>query len=267
MIEPTATSADLGDVSLHYAIRGQGGPWVTLIHGGMMPSVTWTAQSQRLADAARVLTFDVRGYGASSRPADGYSVEQLSDDMLRLWDAVGIDRSVVVGFSMGGFVAIEAALAAPERVQALMLVGSAGGLPPPAGEVFLRRASELERTGGEAQRRQHVDRVFSEAFRNANPALMESYADAVGKNDPLSMAAVFRGLAQFDRRQDLTAIACPVLIVCGEQDAALPVERSQALHAALPGSRLVIVPGAGHTLHLEQPNVFERLVRDVLHPG
>ncbi|MPZ73596.1 MAG: alpha/beta fold hydrolase [Nitriliruptorales bacterium] len=260
----TDATAELVDVSLHYSVHGDQGPWVTLVHGGMMGSAGWLDQARRLADRTRVLTFDLRGYGRSSKPRDGYTVTQFAADMLALWDALAIAESAVVGFSMGGFVAIETALRAPERVSALMLVGTADGLPAAAREGFLRRARELELTGTEAERAAHVDRVFSAGFRAAHPAFIRDYANAVADNDPRCLAATFRGLAAFDRRDAVSHIACPVLVVCGERDAAIPPEHSRALAERIAGSRLVTIAGAGHTVHAEQPETFAALVREVL---
>jgi pimeloyl-ACP methyl ester carboxylesterase len=122
-----------------HRIRGAQGVWVTLVHGGLALSVTWDDQAARLSRVARVLTFDLRGFGESAWVGGEYGVAALARDLLGLHDALGIRRSIVVGFSLG-MVALEAALQAPGHVAALMLVGTAARMTEAASARFLARA-------------------------------------------------------------------------------------------------------------------------------
>ena len=228
MAGSTGGTAQVGDVALHYTVWGSAGPWLTLVHGGMMPAVAWEDQAARLSDVARVLTFDQRGYGASSTPAEGYSIVQRARDLQGLWDALDIDQSVLVGFSMGGFVAIETTLTAPERVTALLLAGTAAGLDEAQRDGFLARADDIEAQG--------------------SPFL----------------AASFRGLAEFDRRADVSRISCPTIVVHGDADEALPPSGGRALQAQIAGSRLETFAGAGHHVHHEDPDRVAALLRELV---
>jgi len=228
VVDSTAGTAQIGDVALHYELRGLQGPWLTLVHGGLTPAVAWDEQAARLSDIARVLTFDQRGYGSSSRPADGYSIAQRAQDLLGLWDALGVDESLLVGFSMGGFVAVETTLTAPERVSALLLAGTAAGLDDAQRKDFRKRADEFDALG---------DRC---------------------------LAAGFRGMATFDRRADAGRITCPTIVVHGDHDEAIPPAGGSALHAQIADSRLEVFAGTGHPVHLEEPDRFEALLRELV---
>lgn len=264
-METTASASTLvvGGVSLGYAVHGDAGPWITVLHGGMVDSRTWDDHVPGLAAMARVLTLDFRGYGRSGRPSGGYSTGQLADDVVGLWDALGIQHSIVVGFSMGGFIALEAVARAADRISALMLLGTAAGLPDAAKESFAERAQQLENHGIQALG-DPSERVFSAAFAQDNPELMASYRRSVAENDAGAVAAAFRAIARYDRSDTVHHISCPVVIVCGEQDAAIPIEGSLQLHEAISNSRLVLIPDAGHSVHIEQPEQVAALLRELI---
>lgn len=259
----SASTLVVGGISLGYAVHGDEGPWITLLHGGMVDSRTWDDHVPGLAAMARVLTLDFRGYGRSGRSADGYSTGQLADDVLGVWDALGIQHSIVVGFSMGGFVALEAVARAPDRISALMLLGTAAGLTNAAKESFAQRAQQLDSDGMQALG-DPAERVFSAAFAQANPELVASYRRTVAENDPGTVAGAFRAIARYDRNDGVHHISCPAVIVCGEQDAAIPVEGSRRLHEAISNSRLVLMPDAGHSVHIEQPEQVAALLRELI---
>lgn len=264
MAAPTVGTAQIADVSLHYAVWGSRGPWLTLVHGGMMPGHGWAEQARRLASGARVVVFDQRGYGASTKPADGFSIARRAADLLGLWDALGVEHSVLVGFSMGGFVAVETAVAAPHRVAGLLLAGTAAGLSQVHRDAFRARAGEIDEVGIGAGLDAATARVFGPAFREANPDVLAAYRDVVADGDSRCIAASFRSLADFDRRADVARIGCPTIVVHGEQDEAMPPEYGMDLHNRIPGSRLEVFAGAGHTVHVEDPDRFERLVRELV---
>lgn len=237
---------------VRYRRWGSDGPWVTLVHGGLVHGGSWQTVATCLAEGRRVLAPDLAGYGDSDPRPDGPSVDGFAADLVRLWDHLGVQRSAVVGFSMGGFVALETALTDPDRVVALGLIGTAPAVSPPAREAFAGRAKRIDQQGLTEEVGLHLRRVFSDGFREAHPERVAAYAAEVGRVRPEVLAATFRALAAFDREADLPRVRCPALVLVGAEDAAIGTAGSEALAAGLPAARLSILPGAGHTVHMEQ---------------
>jgi 3-oxoadipate enol-lactonase len=238
--------------------------WLTLLHGGLVGSATWTRQAVALAPAARVLTHDLRGYSNGATPSAGTSVAEHAGDLIALWDAHGVERSFVLGFSMGGMVAQEAALAAPERVAGLVLVSTAARVGDQVRQVYRERAAEIDAHGLESSLDILVERTLSRGFRERQPELTASYREQVAATPPQAITSTFRAVAGYDRLGDLGAIRCPALIVAGDEDSAMGVAAAGALHDRLREATLVVVRGAGHTIHVERPSAFAQLVADFL---
>lgn len=249
---------------LHYQVRGESGPWVVLVHGALVHSGSWADQVPVLSANHRVVTFDIRGYGHSAAIDGHFSISAAADDLQALLGHLGIESTAVVGFSMGGFIAQELALRAPELVRSLVLVSTAARVGGDAAAVFRERASVIERDGLDAEREQHVPRAFSNAFRTAHPDALRRYAEEVVSNDPAVVAATFRALADFDAHERLGEVVAPTLIVAGAQDPALGPDAARELAAAIAGATVEVLPDVGHTLHLETPERFARLVIEFL---
>lgn len=260
--------ATVDGVRLYYETHGDDGPWVTFLHGGLVHSGSWCHQlpdlAPRLADGRRLLLLDARGYGRSDRPASGYAPAELARDVLAVWEATGVERSFVVGFSVGGMTAIQLALGAPERVLGLVLV-STGARPDAAlAAAFRERAAAVEREGIEHEARIHLERAFSDAFKASQPELVAEYGVEIARNEPHALARTLEGVASFDAAERVRELDVPTLLVAGELDPGLGAPYARALHDAVAGSELVVLPGAGHTLQIENPGAFNRVVGDFL---
>lgn len=240
----------------------EGSP-VALIHGGLVHAVTWEPLAAYLARRRRVITYDVRGYGRSDRPADpaAYSMERSARDLAAILDAVGTGPAHVLGFSQGGMIALALAAQRPDLVRSLILVSTTARTTPEQAALFRQRAGDLEREGAGREADVYLTRAFAPDFREQNPDLIREYAAIVRSNDARAVAATFRALADFDGREAAAAVQCPALILAGELDAGMPPDpHARMLARLLPDARLVVVPGAGHTLHIEAPQVFRERV-------
>jgi 3-oxoadipate enol-lactonase len=238
--------------------------WLTLVHGGLVGSATWTRQAAALAPVARVLTHDLRGYANAAPAVTDTSVAEHARDLVGLWDARGVDRGFVVGFSMGGLIAQEVALSAPERVAGLVLVSTAGRVGDQARRVYVERAAEIDAHGLGPSLDALVERTFSSGFRERQPELTAQYRRQVAGTPPRAIAATLRAVARHDRLADLGSIRCPALVIAGDEDPAMGVAAATELHAGLADSTLVALRGAGHTIHVERPSTFTHLVADFL---
>jgi pimeloyl-ACP methyl ester carboxylesterase len=249
---------------------GSSGPWLTLIHGGLVAAPTWVqqvrGQSPNLADAARVLVVELAGYGSNRLPdeAQPASFEQWADSVAELWTERGIERSVVVGFSMGGFVAQLLAARHPDRVQGLVLTGTGAKASEQQAEAFRERAAKLVEHGPAAEVTAHLALAFSAQFRADQPAVVTEYGEYIAGGDARVMAAMFRNLAELDLRPALSRLRCPVQIICGEVDPAFGPTVAHELRDAIPGADLVVVPSVGHTVQLENGRAFNAAVELLL---
>jgi pimeloyl-ACP methyl ester carboxylesterase len=254
--------------TLAYRLHRHAGPWTTLVHGGLVASPSWDRQLPEGDDEGpgglpgRLLTYDQRGYGATPYGGPDDDLVTLAGDLVALWDRLGIERTVLIGFSMGALVALEAALAQPDRVRALVLVG-AGELGDDARDVFRTRADAVQMDAFAGTIGDHARRAFSPAWVEAHPGEITTYAALAATADPRAVAQTFRGIAAWELPAEAAGARWPVLLVNGELDGLFTPDAARALARRLPGdARTVVAPGAGHTLHLEQPDWFNGLVAD-----
>jgi pimeloyl-ACP methyl ester carboxylesterase len=258
----------LEHTTLAYRLRGHDGPWTSLVHGGLVAAPSFRLQAPEDDDAdglgGRVLVYDQRGYGATPyAPPEGQGTfATLAGDLIALWDRLDIERSAIVGFSMGSFVALEAALAQPGRVSGLVLVGS-GLIADDARATFRERASAVTSDTFAATVGDHARRAFSPEWVEAHPAEIADYAAAAATADPRAVADTFNAIADWQPPAGLESIGFPVVLVNGERDGLFTPVAALALAERIPGARTVVFEGAGHTLHMEQPERFNALVAEV----
>jgi len=241
------------------------GPWITLVHGSLVGVWGWRAQlpartKANLLAAGPVLVFDQRGYGASS--LDGpHDIGTLADDLVALWDACGVEQTIVVGFSAGGAVALDAAARAPDRVVGLLLEGWAE--PDDATRArFRSRADELEGGSGRMVVHEHVQAAFSPAFAADQPELVDEYTTVAERTPRTAVAQTFRSIADWWLTPTHRELAVPVLLLCGEHDRAFGPQAGRTLAARLPHAEQLVIPRAGHTAHLEQAPAFNHVTVD-----
>jgi 3-oxoadipate enol-lactonase len=260
---------DLPDgARLHYEIAGDG-PAVTLIHPGLWDMRTWDREFQTFADAGyRVLRYDVRGYGKSSRPEPGATYSHVRD-LDALLDAAEVTQTALVGCSMGGAIAIDLALERPAKVWALVPVASgAGGVESTEeeDEWWTERDGPIEALieAGDLEKAQELRleiwaplgtmdergaRIREIAFDNLHEIVMDESGE-----ERLDPPAAHR-LAEID---------VPTLILEAEHDPPEMPRLAELLARGIMGSRKVVVEGADHVVNLRQPERFEELVLEFL---
>ena len=207
---------------------------------------------------------DLRGHGASAKPRGGYSVRLLADDVVGLLDHLAIDTAAVCGLSVGGAIAQVLAAHYPARVPALVLEDTWAHATPAFTTALQARIQAMREHGLAYYADTPIPRVFSEAFRAASPRALDEYRARNLQLDPEAIQSVMRGLMAFDMRGHLAGIRVPTLVVVGSEDRLTPRVHAEYLQRSVPAARLEVIAGAGHIPHLEQPEVFTRLVRDFL---
>jgi 3-oxoadipate enol-lactonase len=246
-------TASVNGITVSYTDSGGDGPVVVLSHGYLMDSSMFAPQVAALAPGYRVITWDERGHGGT-RATGPFSYWDSADDVLALLDHLGIEQAVLGGMSQGGFISLRAALTAPGRVRAIILIDSQAGLEDPAA---VPAYEEMERIWLEQGPEPVRDVVASIIL--GPPDGPVDYAPWFAKWDELNreeMVLPFRALID---RDDITGrlgeITCPVLIVHGTADAAIPMERAEAVRAGLGGpASLVQVAGGSHAANLSHPD-------------
>lgn len=263
---PTAT---VNGVRLFYEDLGEG-PAIILLHGYTGSHKDWAAQIPVLAEKYRVIAMDHRGHGKSAAPssASDYSVKIMAEDARGLLRHLGIDRSCIVGHSMGGFMAFELVLEYPDMVSALALVDTSSG--------------EFERAPGYAELRTQLDELartegMEAAFEhNAahNPMTREHFEKhperrEISKQKMLetSVDGYVYVANSFSRWESLTPrlaeIKVPTLIVVGDEDAPF-IKPSRIMKDSIANSKLAFIAGSGHSPHEEVPDAFNDVLLSFL---
>ena len=234
---------DVRGVSTYYEHSGEGAPTVVLIHGLGASTYTYHRNLLPLADHFSVYALDLKGFGASDKPGDGYGLDEMRDHVSGFLDTTGVRRAVVVGHSMGGEIALRLTLQQPERVQALVLIDSAGFL-------------EGSGTTGAAGR--SIQRLFSE-----KGLVTQESVRAYGR--PLRSRGGANALIARTRADDwggvadrIGEIAVPTLVLWGEADQLLPVAHAERFQTAIPHAQVITYPDCGHRPTIERADDVNR---------
>lgn len=258
-------------INLNVAVSGEG-PALLLLHGFTGSSATWKPFLSSWPGLT-VIAVDLPGHGASDSPADParYSMERCVKDIVALMDRLGVERAAALGYSMGGRVALHLALAAPERLRALVLESASPGIEAPAERAARRESDEalaasIDKDGVEAfVSHWEALPLFASQARLPAAAREELRRQRLA-NNAAGLAGSLRGQGAGEQEplwRRLHEINVPALVVAGELD-----EKYSALThrmaAAMPNARAEVVAQAGHAIHLEQSNAFATLVRRFL---
>jgi pimeloyl-ACP methyl ester carboxylesterase len=255
------------DLDLAYDTFGDGPPLVAIM-GLTGTRWHWRGLPERFSDRHRVVTLDNRGVGETSAPRGPYTTQQMAADTLALLDHLGIGQTVVFGVSMGGMIAQELALAAPDRVGKLILGCTSFGGPtaaPPEPEVLAAFAS-IGKGASEATVRQLILANFGRRFGAERPDVIEELLQH-GLRHRMS-ATGFQGqavaVATHDTASRVGAIAVPTLILTGDEDRLIPAVNATSLTVAMKDARRVVLPGVGHMFWIEAADAAEQAIRAFL---
>lgn len=257
---------DVGEIELYYERRGSGPP-LLLIPGLSLDTRLYEGVARLLEGRFDCLSVDNRGAGRSDVPRGPYAIEQLAGDLLGLLYALGIDRVLVAGHSMGGHVALQLALDNRELVAGLALIGSAAAGRPELLGSTPAAAAALRRTRGSIEEivRGNIEVSLGRRFLAARRDEAERFIAARVARPPRGTGvAGQRAAAQsFDVRARLGEIACPCAIVHGDDDQVVPLARGEELAAGIAGARLFKLEGVGHLPQLEAPTELAAALIDL----
>ena len=251
-------NAPIGNVKLYYEIRGAGDP-VLLVPPSWWPGATWNIEVVPfLSQRYRTVAFDCRGTGRSSKPDNGYSVEQLAEDCFALMQHLEISRCHAVGFAMGSQIVQAMAIQQPEKIATLTMAASGSGAETLDGTErnMSSAAHAIETSGFESYIRSHIDNddmAFNPSFYHEHRHVAARLADALwsGQGTPEQFQRHEHARLTWKPLQQAPAVRVPTLILCGEDDnverrGSTPVGTARALAARTPEAELAILPGVRH---------------------
>lgn len=240
------------------AERGRGPRTLVFLHGIGGDRRAFDGQLERFGSGARVLAWDMPGYGESP-PLDPMTFAGLAESLLALLDARGVERAVVVGHSMGGMVAQELVARRPERVAALVLYSTSPAFGGPAGDWQRRFLAERLRPLDEGKTPADIaaELIAGMVGEGADPRGLERALACMSSVPAATYRAALHCLVTFDRRGSLAAIRCPTLALAGERDRVASPAVVERMARAIPAAIHRVLPGAGHLAHLERPALFD----------
>jgi len=267
----TMLHADLDEVTLGYEDVGSGPP-IIWVHEFFGDHRSWGPQLTAFSRSYRNIVYDARGYPASSAPAEVefYSQQAMVDDLDHLLDHLGIERAVVAGLSMGGNVAVNYGMQHPERCLGLVVAGCGSGSTDRSGfeAKALSMLAVIAAEGMAGLHRWMESDPTRIPLKEKDPLGWEELGRRLADRSPEAAQAVYRGV-QLRRPGILTlgerlaATPVPTLVAFGDADSAC-VEPGLFMWRQLPNARLAVIPASGHAINLEEPELFNAVVRQFL---
>ncbi len=253
--------ADLGGFELYYEVHGEGPP-LFLVSGLGGISGYWTPNLPAFSAKHRVITHDHRGTGQSTHSKIAYSVDQMTDDLVRLMDHLRIERAHVLGHSTGGVMAQTLAVTRPERVASLVIYASWTRADPFFKRVFEARRALLAAAGPAAYVRSTPFFLYPDWWINKNIALIEEREQLAIAGFPGAeiVASRIDAIVAFDRTGDLARITAPTLVICAKDDFVTPPYFSEQLARLIPGAELELLDKGGHCASETATEAFDAAV-------
>lgn len=263
----------INTITLAYEDRGMGLP-VIFLHAFPLNRHMWAGEIQALLaeQRYRLIALDWRGFGESeitSSPVKPVisTMVMFADDVAGLMDTLGIRQAVLCGLSMGGYAAFAFARKYPQRLRGLILADTRPGDDSPEAQVNRENVAQLvESKGTNAIADLQLPNLISNYTRQHHPEVETRVRQLIDTATSQGIAAASRGMAsRTDSTSLLAEIACPTLVIAGEQDALISSQSAREYAAQIPGAQFVSIPHAGHLSNLEQPQAFIQAIRQFLH--
>lgn len=254
-------------IKLNYTDTGGSGTPVLLVHGFPFNSSMWDPQVKALGDKYRFIVPDLKGFGASDAPTDhkSYSVDFYADELKAVLDDAGVEKVVVAGLSMGGYIAFAFARKYGDSLAGLVLADTRSEADPP--EAVEKRTNQQKQvasdgTGGLMDALPGA--LLSEKTKSDKPEVVERLKNVMDNPEAGYIGALETMKQRPDSTSDLAGINVPTLIIVGADDPLMPPSASESMQQAIGGSVMVVVPDAGHVSNLESPEEFTKALDEFL---
>ena len=258
--------ARVGSRTMRYFEAGQGRPAI-LLHSFPLSAEQWRPQLEAVPSGWRFIAPDLPGFGpAAANGEDLLTLDGHAVHVLALMDQLGIETAAIAGVSMGGYVALALLRRAALRMTTLLLADTRATADTDEGRAGRDRMMALiERDGLESLAREMLPKLLGATSHRERSEVVTEVRRLIVANRPAGVRAAVQAMRDRpDSTPLLGTIRCPAVIVCGEEDTLTPPAASEAMHRAIPGSRLMILPGAGHLSNLEAPGEFSRVLEEAL---
>ncbi|MFW9818465.1 MAG: alpha/beta fold hydrolase [Candidatus Thorarchaeota archaeon] len=275
----TELFADVNGIKLNYEIKGDGEP-LLLVHGFGSKKESWIAQFQPLSEYFRVIRFDNRGAGKSDRPKGDYTMELFADDIAGLLDYLHIDKTHIIGWSLGGMIVQNFILKYPNRVNKMVLINTNHGLPNEQGADFYKNSRieeikkieidhvktfwESTRTSYYIKFRKQLEAEPSKKWYglwSAEDLIEQSIIDLPTIEDIEFQASALKSHNTFDR---LSQIKSETLLITASHDRLTPQSSMEEIHSKIPNSKIKVIDKAGHSSPLSKAPEINRIIIDFL---
>lgn len=249
------TIAYLDSAPKHTELRA-----VVLLHAFPIGANLWEPQMRSIPKGWRLITPDLRGFGGSTEMDSlaALSIGDYADDVVDLLGELGVAKAVVGGCSMGGYATLALYQTARQLFDGMVLANTRAGADSPEARANRRNMlAVVDREGPSGVARDMMPKLIGPTTRDTNPSVEANVRRLIKQQSPVAIrSAVYRMMHRPDSTPLLSQISVPALVVTGAEDEMIPVEESRRMASAIPGSQLVIIPGAGHLANLEQPDAF-----------
>ena len=252
------------DASIAYDDVGTGLP-VVFLHAFPLNRTMWEPQIGALVAESRCISIDMRGFGDST-PAPPYSMDRYADDVAAVLDALQIQRAVVVGLSMGGYVAFAMWRRHRERIRGLVLADTRAGADSIETVGHRRELIEIAETqGSTAVANRQIAGLVGKTTRDKRPDIYDSVHRMMAESSVEGITGALEAMiARPDSSETCATIDVPALVVVGDEDVPTPVKEARTLSSLIAGSRLEILTQAGHLSNVERPAAFNTVVSEFL---
>lgn len=252
----------------YHDIGREDAPAIVLIHGFPLNKSMWAPQLDLLKDNFRVIAYDVRGHGNSETGSQDFSIDLFVNDLLCLIETLGLQRVILFGFSMGGYIALNAIENFPDRFDGLILSDTQCTADAP--DARAKRIAAMDRIleDGVAEYAEEIlPKLFAPASFVRHREEVTLVREMILNTSTESLCnTLFAMSARKETRSELMEIGIPTLILVGKEDEITPIASSQLIHGRIRGSTLAIIPHAGHLANMENPVVFNRHLKEFLVP-
>lgn len=257
------TKAKVNGTELHYEIHGsEGAPWLVLSHSLACSTRMWDPQIEAFKGSHRILAYDMRGHGASAAPKGPYSLDMLADDVLGLMSHLKINTAVYCGLSIGGMIGQTLALRPNPPFERMVVCDTTHAQPPEALKQWEERIQIAESKGMAGLVDSTMERWFTEPYRKRNSADFQKIRNLVLATPVAGYIGCGRAIMGLNTTRRLKEIRLPLLAITGESDGAAGGTRY--IGETVPGAKFVNIPQASHIANVEQPELFNRALREFL---
>lgn len=260
----TDINIKVDDITINYNDHGTGKLPLIFIHGFPFDKSSWHLQEEYLQKYTRVITYDIRGFGKSTGNNEKISITLLADDLVKFMDALQIDKAIVCGLSMGGYILLNSLSRYPERFAAIILSDTQCISDSAEAKEKRHKNIDLIEAGGLTE---YVENMIKNLFHADSLTTKKEAVQSIRKTmlstSPEIITDTLRALANREEMcYTLENIIIPTLIISGKEDKSIPSQQSTFMHEQIPRSILNLIEQAGHLPNLEKPEEFNRLIKD-----